>query len=71
MYQECFDKMAKSVAKNKGFYVGRYETSLNGNTVQSKVGQTPMNNIDWWKMYENSKTYSKSNTSLGVTSEMI
>ena len=71
LYQECFDKMAKSVAKNKGFYVGRYETSLNGNTVQSKVGQTPMNNIDWWKMYENSKTYSKSNTSLGVTSEMI
>ena len=71
LYQECFEDMAKSVAKNKGFYVGRYETSINGTTAQSKAGQTPMNNINWWSMYENSKTYSKSNPNLGVTSEMI
>jgi len=71
LYQNNFDNMVKSVAKNKGFYVGRYETSLNGTIAQSKAGQTPMNIINWWKHYENSKTYSKNNTSLGVTSEMI
>ena len=63
--------MVKSVAKNKGFYVGRYETSMNGTTAQSKEGETPVNDANWWKQYENSKTYSKNNVSLGVTSEMI
>ena len=71
LYQKNFDNMVKSVAKNKGFYVGRYETSMNGTTAQSKAGQTPMNIGSWWKMYENSKMYSKSNPNLGVTSEMI
>ena len=71
LYQKSFDNMAKSVAKYKGFYVGRYETSLNGNNTQSKSGQTPMSGINWWEHYENSKMYSKSNINLGVTSEMI
>ncbi|MGN1299672.1 MAG: hypothetical protein ACI4UE_06805 [Candidatus Scatovivens sp.] len=71
LYQEIFNKMVESVAKYKGFYVGRYETSLNGTTVQSKSGLTPMNNINWYEMYNNSKTYSSSNENLGVESEMI
>jgi len=71
LYQESFDKMVESVAKHGGFYVGRYETSLKDGIVQSKVGQTPMNNINWYKMYENSLTYSTSNSNLGIVSEMI
>jgi len=63
--------MVESVAKYKGFYVGRYETSLNGSVAQSKSGVTPMKSVNWWVMYENSKAYSTSNSSLGVVSEMI
>ena len=71
LYQESFDKMVISVAKYGGFYVGRYETSFNGEIAQSKAGQIPMNNINWYEMYENSITYSKSNSNIGVVSEMI
>ena len=69
--EDEFTKMAQSVAKYKGFYVGRYETSLSGTTAQSTSGVDPMNNIDWYNMYKNSKTYSRNNTELGVVSEMI
>jgi len=69
--EEEFKNMAQSVAKYKGFYVGRYETSLNGTTAQSKSEETPMKNISWYTMYKNSKTYSRNNTELGVVSEMI
>ena len=65
--QSDFNKMVASVAKYKGFYVGRYETSLNGTQVQSKAGQTPMNNVTWYETYKNSKTYLQN----GVVSEMI
>ena len=71
LYQESFNKMVESVSKYGGFYVGRYETSLNGSTAQSKAGETPMKNKSWYEMYENSLLYSKNNTNLGVTSEMI
>ena len=63
--------MVESVIKYKGFYVGRYETSLNGTVAQSTSGVTPMNSTNWFRMYENSLIYSSSNTSLGVQSEMI
>ena len=71
LYQESFNKMVESVIKYKGFYVGRYETSLNGTVAQSISGVTPLNTINWFRMYESSLTYSSSNTSLGVQSEMI
>ena len=69
LYQERFNKMVKSVAEYGGFYVGRYETSMNakGTKAQSKSGETPMKSVDWYTMYTNSKTYSTS----GVISEMI
>ena len=67
LYQESFNKMVKSVAKYGGFYVGRYETSMNGSKAQSKSGETPMKGVDWYTMYTNSQTYSTS----GVISEMI
>ena len=71
LYQERFNKMVKSVAEYEGFYVGRYETSMNGSTAQSKSEEIPMNNVNWYTTYTNSLTYSASNTNLGVTSEMI
>ena len=69
--EDEFTKMAQSVAKYKGFYVGRYETSLSGTTAQSTSGVNSMQGIDWYNMYKNSKTYSRNNTELGVVSEMI
>ena len=68
-YQDKFNKMVKSVAKYGGFYVGRYETSLDADKTkaQSKSGQLVMNNIEWYRMYRYSETYSQS----GVISEMI
>ena len=67
MYQETFNVMVKSVSKYGGFYVGRYETSLNEGKAQSKAGEIPMNNFTWYEMYKDSKTYTQD----GVVSEMI
>ena len=41
LYQEEYDKMVKQVEKYHGFYVGRYEMSLNSTTgeAQSKGGE--------------------------------
>ena len=61
--------MVESVAKYKGFYIGRYETSLNEEIAQSKSGQNPMNNKTWYEMYVYSRNYLKNSTS--IVSEMI
>ena len=68
-YQDKFNKMVESVAKYGGFYVGRYETSLNEDKTraQSKAGQPVMNEMEWYRMYTYSEKYSQS----GVVSEMI
>ena len=71
LLQNNFNNMVASVAKYGGFYIGRYETSLNGNVAQSKYGEPPMNNLNWYELYKNSLTYSNSNINLGVTSEMV
>ena len=70
-YQTNFNNMVESVAEYEGFYVGRYETSVNENTAQSKSDEIPINGISWNEMYTNSLTYSTSNSSLGVVSEMM
>ena len=73
LYQEEYNKMVTSVAKYGGFYVGRYETSLNNATdtdtggsdstsVQSKAGVKSANAIlpktkSWYGLYNMSKTY--------------
>ncbi len=69
LFQESFNKMVESVAKYKGFYIGRYETSLNEEIAQSKSGQNPMNNKTWYEMYVYSRNYLKNSTS--IVSEMI
>jgi len=73
LYQESFNKMVESVAKYKGFYVGRYEMSLStSGTAQSVAGATSATSSSssankWFGLYEKAKTYSTS----GVISEMI
>ena len=74
-----YQNMAISVAKYKGFYVGRYETSLSnatsssvgtGATVQSKQGVLPISSWRWYELYSNqNKTYTGKNNS--VESSMI
>ena len=72
-YQESFNKMVESVAKYKGFYVGRYEMSLDANgKAQSKAGKISATAGEysanmWFGLYEKATTYSNS----GVISEMI
>ncbi len=63
--QNEFDEMIKYVEKNKGFYVGRYETSLNTETknaqsisgVASATAETSSANT-WYGLYQKDKEYS-------------
>ncbi len=77
-----YKKMATSVAKYGGFYVGRYETSLsNSNSTEAKDGNaqsksgvipTSANNsatYRWYGLYQAQKTYADGNSS--VESSMI
>lgn len=59
-----FNKMVKSVEKNKGFYFGRYEMSLSGsNTGQSKRNTEVFGFEDyngkntWYELYGYARTY--------------
>ena len=64
LYQEEYNKMIKSVSQYGGFYVGRYEMSLNSETknAESKYGATSANAKDtdtnqWYGLYNKAKTY--------------
>ena len=80
LYQEEYDKMVKQVEKYHGFYVGRYEMSLNSTTgeAQSKGGETSANASEnsadkWYGLYTKAKTYApdtQENTK-SVVSSMI
>ena len=75
MYQQEYDTMIEKVQKYGGFYVGRYETSINGETVVSKPA-TSMSAADngqaWYGMYDSQKNYaSKNNFADVVGSSMI
>ena len=65
--QNEFDEMIKYVGNNKGFYVGRYETSLNSSSnAQSKLGfysATDKSNSakTWYGLYQKEKEYSEKN----------
>lgn len=79
LYQEEYDKMVKQVEKYHGFYVGRYEMSLNSEgEVQSKGEETSANASEssankWYGLYTKAKTYApdtQENTK-SVVSSMI
>ncbi len=78
LYQEEYNKMIKSVAQYGGFYVGRYEMSLNSVTknAESKYGAISSNASDadtnqWYGLYNKAKTYAPESTSQKVVSSMI
>ena len=78
---EQYTNMIQSVDKYGGFYVGRYETSLNGTAgnkdaiVQSQIGKEPINNQNWYRdyYYQDSNINEKNPyyNSTSVTSSMI
>ena len=70
--QKEFNEMVTSVAKYKGFYVGRYETSMNGTNPQSKSGVVSATAAGysadtWYGLYKLNKEYTTST----VKSSMI
>ena len=78
LYQEEYNKMIKSASQYGGFYVGRYEMSLNSETknAESKYGATSANAKDtdtnqWYGLYNRAKTYAPENASQKVVSSMI
>lgn len=67
-----YKSMAESIAKNGGFYIARYETSLsNNNIVSSQYGLIPITakllKNSWYEFY----TISKGLTNNYITSSMI
>ena len=78
LYQEEYNKMIKSVSQYGGFYVGRYEMSLNSETknAESKYGATSAtaestSAKQWYGLYNRAKTYAPENASQKVVSSMI
>ena len=85
LYQEEYNKMIKSVSQYGGFYVGRYEMSLNSETknAESKYGASSADSIStstnkWYGLYNKAKTYAPEknsdnteNASQKVVSSMI
>ena len=80
--QSEFNAMVNKVSSKKGFWVGRYETSnmsssnANDSSKQIKVikGTTAgINNVNWYRMYAQQKSYSKLALGSGTvaTSSMI
>ena len=74
--QNDYNEMVESVSKYGGFYIGRYETSIDGETVASKVGMTPMSGATdsgntWYGMYKKQKEYASKNNLSSVKSSMI
>ena len=85
LYQEEYNKMVKSVSEYGGFYIGRYEMSINATSknAESKYGATSANATDtdtnqWYGLYNRAKTYAPEknsdnteNASQKVVSSMI
>ena len=85
LYQEEYNKMVKSVSEYGGFYIGRYEMSINATSknAESKSGATSATSKDsdtnqWYGLYNRAKTYAPEknsdnteNASQKVVSSMI
>ena len=72
--QEDYNLMIESVKKYGGFYIGRYETSVNGETVASTRGTDatrPMASVKWYELYKKQKAYSSDNSLNSVQSSMV
>lgn len=65
-----YTNMVNSTNNFGGFYIGRYETSLNGTTAESKLAQTPMSNLNWYNLYLNQDSNRNSNNTYYETSSV-
>ena len=71
MLQNEFDDMIFSIKLYGGFYVGRYETSLNNGVAQSIKGVTSATAAEdsantWYGLYQKEKEYSDKNSLTGI-----
>lgn len=66
-----YTNMVNSTNNFGGFYIGRYETSINGNAVQSKSGKTPMSNLNWYNLYLNQDSNRNSNNTYYETQSVV
>ena len=87
LLQEEFNTMVNKVSNNKGFWVGRYETSnMNGGSstkdnsydatqqievVKGATEGVSGGNINWYRMYAQQKNYSKLALGETMTSSMM
>ena len=56
-YQEDFNEMIEKISNDKGFWIARFETSVNENGMaQSKKMQDVVTNVSWFDLYEKEKT---------------
>ena len=67
--KENYNAMIESVQKYGGFYVGRYESSLNGNSAKSISGVKPMSALStegdtWYGLYQKQKNFTTSSDSM-------
>lgn len=63
LYQIEYNELVKRVKKDKGFWVARYETSVNSsNMAQSKKNEKVMTNVSWYNLYSVQKSLTKENT---------
>ena len=75
--QEAYKDMIKSVSINHGFYVSRYEMSLDesGNAQSKKLQPSATNNSAsanmWYGLYDKAKNYAKKDSGKSVVSSMI
>ena len=71
--QKEFEKMEKSVAKYKGFYVGRYEMSEKGGSKKEGISlQNTTSDNNWYGLYSKAKKFELENDAKSkVTIEMI
>lgn len=68
MYQTEYNNLVKRVKKDNGFWVARYETSIDkNNKAQSKKNEKVTTNISWYDLYKIEKTLSTET----VSSHMI
>ncbi len=76
--QKEYNEIVKSVYENKGYYVGRYETSdmdnngTSSTTVKVVAGTTTgINKVNWYRMYAEQVKYAENKGLTSVGSSMI
>ena len=74
--QSDYKKMIKSVATNKGFYIGRYESSLQNGKTRVVAGAKSMTAEEtsanrWYGLYARQKNFAVNNGLTSVESDMI